>query len=670
MKEKDKKRCAHCGEKSLTNPRAIYCSKSCKTLAWMERKKQGQENGLAGTEENESATEQYEKPVPVITQVQQAQIPKTNSQPTDFPVEDFSFAQTQEIPQQKTTTPQTNFLTADQKLFSQLDDEFGFDRGETENKTQPFSWNTDSKTNQAENPRKKNPAWRDDLRLDQRMAFEQTNGFDYDELFSTYSEKQVQQPQAQSQHPNIAPVLSNGATGWQPQLFTEPEPVPVMPVYDTRKVKRRTVQGEKAVKDATENLDRLRRIYYENSTLRTLFNTLSQKVSSILRAWNRLPDEKRLSLVEVWSKRNTFDSLLADGTGHDIDGHISFDLPDGTTQENATQRIRINKRLSEYVKEWESRLEKAKEFYKLINAQSSFIWVEENYIVNKDECDLYEKNYQAWRERKKSHDEKQIRDREEYIKQQQKIQQLGNIPQIEQAILPQQSNNTITNNTITNNSQSTIKAGANPLQPPNVILSEKKQFQVNTPIKKSTIGLIVNSRDVHMYAGEMLQLTGRHGKFIGNPPRRFMMVVHGQPGAGKSTYSCQIGKYFADSLGKVIYVSGEEGLSATLEARLIRTDGKSDKLSFVDCRCLKDIFDHVRKNKFSFIIIDSLKHLGIDYAGMLELKNYYENESIIFIQQSTKDGKMAGEQALKHEIDIEIIVSGGYAEIGKTRADN
>jgi hypothetical protein len=31
---------------------------------------------------------------------------------------------------------------------------------------------------------------------------------------------------------------------------------------------------------------------------------------------------------------------------------------------------------------------------------------------------------------------------------------------------------------------------------------------------------------------------------------------------------------------------------------------------------------------------------------------------------------MTGEQALKHEIDIEIIVSGGYAEIGKTRADN
>jgi hypothetical protein len=661
---KEKRRCAHCGEKSLTNPRAIYCSKSCKTLAWMDRKKQEQGKNLAGIEVNESATGITKEPVRFIPQLQQEPICKPKLESTDFLTENFSIPEAEQKPQQQNTgSERKNISSIDQEIFSQSDyDELTSNL--TDNKTQPFNLNN----NQNAGYKQKNPTQKNNLPLDQQMAFELSGEMDYDDLFFKKSHKHNEQLINEPQNPNFIPAISNDVTGWQPQLFTEPEPPTVITVYDTRKVKKHTVQGEKAVKDATENLGGLRRIHYEDSILRTLYNTLSQKGSSVLRAWNRLPEEKRLSLVEVWSKRNTLDSLLTDGTGHDLEGHISFDLCSATAQENATQRNRIKNRVAEYAKEWESRLKKAQEFSKLITAQSSWVWVEENYIVNKDECDLYEKNCQAWRERKKNHDEKQIRERKEYIKQQEKIQQLQDVPQTKQTPLSEQSNNPITD--ITEGQNSVKQEGLKQLEQSNPIVPLKKSFPIRNSVKKSTIGLIVNSRDVHQYAGEMLQLSGRHGKFIGNPPSRFMAIVHGQPGAGKSTYSSQVGKYFADTCGLVIYVSGEEGLNATLEARLLRTDGKSDNLYFVDCRCLEDIFEHVKKNVYKFIIIDSLKHLGIDYAGLLDLKNHYENESIIFIQQSTKDGKMAGEQALKHEIDIEIIVKGGYAEIGKTRADN
>ena len=68
-----------------------------------------------------------------------------------------------------------------------------------------------------------------------------------------------------------------------------------------------------------------------------------------------------------------------------------------------------------------------------------------------------------------------------------------------------------------------------------------------------------------------------------------------------------------------------------------------------------------------FIFIDSLNTLQIDAKRLKKLKEYYNQSAFITISQSTKDGKMKGNNEILHDADTVIGVHKGMATTSKNR---
>jgi hypothetical protein len=177
---------------------------------------------------------------------------------------------------------------------------------------------------------------------------------------------------------------------------------------------------------------------------------------------------------------------------------------------------------------------------------------------------------------------------------------------------------------------------------------------------------LVSSRDLRKRKYNCFPFTGKWKDFFGLPSYAFHLAVHGKPGEGKSTFCVQFADYLAKNFGKVVYVSGEEGLSKTVQDKIINNGIDNPYLIFADIKSYDEIKTEI-PNEFHFIFIDSLDTLRIDAAKLKALKEHYPQSAFITISQSTKDGKMRGSQEITHDTDIAAKVENGMAITTKNR---
>lgn len=645
-----RRRCEYCGGKLPTDsPLAKYCKESCRQLAYQKRKKQSGAN-LSGIESKpEIVLENFhlEKPQPQTEQ----------SEPVRNTPEIKKPSPEKPKPQQPTFV-RNKFSDFPQDDFSMFDD-----LEQSENDTRVI-FNTPQQTEKQTpvNYQSKKTQMPDGLSLDQRMAYEMMNGDYGDFNDATF----LQDSQAQNPKPETEPTQNN-PQGWKPIPFAEPEPVKVEPKYQMQTTRVYTPESQKLISQKDAIALQLPTLIYENGLVKQVLNTIAVSPTKICVGWKPYSTKS-----EAWNKLTAMlsplNELLSRGSLTLINNGIICATDLGTQQQHEEQVTKLKAKQQEY----QTQINKLTEQNAQINNRLSYweaqVTVRENILLNKNEFENYVKQLEAWKQRKKVNDEKQIREREEFIKQQQKIMQLGEIPKTQQTKQPeiiQPKNPVNTNETKNNNqirpitqTQKTPEQTPKPVQ----IIQPKQQRKIETN------GMIVNSFDVHKYAEDIYPFVGRYGDFLGHLPVSFEMAVHGKPGMGKSIFCYRFAKYLADNWGRVIYIASEEGLGRTTEDKLEELGCKSTNLDFSNCRDLETIFQNVRKGDYKFIFLDSLKHIGIDYAAYLELRGHFTEEAIISIQQSTKAGEMAGEQSIKHEIDVELSVSKGYAEVGKTRA--
>jgi len=178
---------------------------------------------------------------------------------------------------------------------------------------------------------------------------------------------------------------------------------------------------------------------------------------------------------------------------------------------------------------------------------------------------------------------------------------------------------------------------------------------------------IINSYDLKKMNFKELDFRDRWFMFFGKPSFNFHCIIHGMPGEGKSTFAIQFAKYLAENIGKVVYISGEEGFSKTLRDKFINNDSLSKYLDIADLRTFDEIMKNIQPKIFNFIFIDSLDNMRIDAEKMKKIREYYRNSALITISQSTKDGKVRGSQELVHDCDISVIVENGIAKTNKNR---
>ena len=178
---------------------------------------------------------------------------------------------------------------------------------------------------------------------------------------------------------------------------------------------------------------------------------------------------------------------------------------------------------------------------------------------------------------------------------------------------------------------------------------------------------IISSQHLKKMEFKVLNFQGKWNTLFGFPSINFHCVIHGMSGEGKSTFAIQFAKYLADSFGRVIYISGEEGFSKTFKDKFSNNNAESKFLDVADLRRFEDINREVPPESYNFIFIDSLDNMKIDADKMKKIRERYKNSALITISQSTKDGKMRGSYEIVHDCDIAVKVENGVASTTKNR---
>jgi hypothetical protein len=644
------KRCQWCGNKITTdNIRAIYCSKSCRQKKSLSIKKKAESN-LNGfieqqTPDNEEPQEEHLPP------------PPNEPQPTyNYPVQPAS--------------PKSRGIDAE--LFAQENWMDTLNSYSNPDASTPFEAQTAPPPfeQQPAKPFKRPPYT---LSADQQMAY------DYQEqqallkaIFSAPAPEQQPKPEK----PQTAPYKPTEKTNPLP-VFSEPPPEVVEPVYHSSWGQIYTPKA----KEIDENRMKAEKILFNLNNDAKIFNQLHQQLSlrqsRYVKRWT-VQTGYPLPETELIKRMKSFAELCK--TGCEGVG-IIVEYAENNEQQNRDQLRMTIEKLETLVFAIEKAERVIKKMNDLLNSPNASYWGDTKTLTNKKQYETYLQDYNNWQLRKAAFEIKAKKLLETPAPPAQPIPPAQSstgkpvAPDTKDWRAFYEANKHTTNPKSNNPPQAGQTEKPNQKSPENKPASgqpvqpvKPAQSDTRSKRRKAEKGEIISSLDVDKYAEDVYDFQGRYGRFIGQPPIGFEIVVHGLPGQGKSFFCYMFAHYLASNWGRVLYVASEEGFSQTTALKLRET--KHPNLDLSNSGDVETIFQTVKKDQYKFIFFDSLKHLKINYELYLELRRFYETESFVSVQQSTKGKEMAGEQSLKHEIDVEIIVEDGYAITGKNRAMN
>ncbi|MFH0930608.1 MAG: DNA repair protein RadA [Candidatus Zixiibacteriota bacterium] len=150
-----------------------------------------------------------------------------------------------------------------------------------------------------------------------------------------------------------------------------------------------------------------------------------------------------------------------------------------------------------------------------------------------------------------------------------------------------------------------------------------------------------------------------------------VVLVGGDPGIGKSTLLLQISQRVAESLGRVLYITGEESIKQ-VKLRALRMGIDSDKIEILTETDLDAIIEVLENNPPSMAVIDSIQ---TTYSPDLEsapgsisqirecaskLINFAKGKgvAVFLVGHVTKDGSLAGPRVLEHMVDTVLYFEG------------
>ena len=183
---------------------------------------------------------------------------------------------------------------------------------------------------------------------------------------------------------------------------------------------------------------------------------------------------------------------------------------------------------------------------------------------------------------------------------------------------------------------------------------------IGDPPEKNT----VTAKEVSEMYFPTWKLEGEFGNLLGELSNPFYMMVYGSPGAGKSTFSFQFTNYLSQTKGKVLLIPTEEGISKTLQKKIL--DHKADSPNLHVLKATGAIKEQDLSG-YPFIVIDSVNDANLSPKDLKDLKNKYPKTSFIFILQSNKDGTFKGGNEYLHDVDISIKLDNGVATTEKNR---
>jgi DNA repair protein RadA/Sms len=150
-----------------------------------------------------------------------------------------------------------------------------------------------------------------------------------------------------------------------------------------------------------------------------------------------------------------------------------------------------------------------------------------------------------------------------------------------------------------------------------------------------------------------------------------IVLVAGEPGAGKTTLLSQVSATIANSVGRVLYISGEES-AAQIKMRAERLGVEAEELFLLTETNLSNMFEQVKSVNPAVLIVDSIQTTYTDElesspgnvsqirecAGRLQSLAKSSGVSVFLVGHVTKEGSIAGPKVLEHIVDTVLYLEG------------
>jgi len=172
---------------------------------------------------------------------------------------------------------------------------------------------------------------------------------------------------------------------------------------------------------------------------------------------------------------------------------------------------------------------------------------------------------------------------------------------------------------------------------------------------------VMSAQEVANMQFKLLPFTGVWKETFGCPEKNFTLMIHGEPGAGKSTGLVKFTKYLS-GLGSVLYVTPEEYRSVTMQ-NLVNNYLYPVPYNVTFAPDLSQ----VKPGNYDFVIFDSVNAMRLTLEEFVQMKKDCPGTAFIYVLQNTKDGQFRGGKEWEHEAQIAAEVSNGNMQVYKNR---
>ncbi len=150
-----------------------------------------------------------------------------------------------------------------------------------------------------------------------------------------------------------------------------------------------------------------------------------------------------------------------------------------------------------------------------------------------------------------------------------------------------------------------------------------------------------------------------------------MVLIAGDPGIGKSTLLLQVTALLSETLGKVLYISGEES-APQIKIRAERLGISSEELHLFTETDMDSIMDYIHQLAPQLVVVDSIQTVQIpeltsaagsisqvreSTARLIRLAKE-EGVPVFIVGHVTKEGAIAGPRVLEHMVDTVLYLEG------------